>query len=345
MYEELEIVPRRDQLDPRGRDWWTPIIDLLLLMTDAGIAPDGRNVGVGRPVGVFLLGATNHLEMVEPALLRANRFERAIEVTRPDAAGIANIMRFHLGDALAGDDISGIAREIEGATAAECMAVVRAARRAARHADRPMLLTDLAVAAHGDDHRSAQLIWRIAVHEAAHAVATVVTGDGSLVHVMVQRQGGHARVEGDQDDLQTRESIERHAVCGLAAGAAEESIIGTLSTGWSGTDDSDLGQVSSTIAQLHATSGLTGNLFVRADGRDAALAAVRADPDLRRVVEDHLRRLHGRAVALVARHRDRIVAVAQALVERRHLDAAEVVEIISGIAENPDQGFEPEDGR
>jgi cell division protease FtsH len=337
MYEEVEFIPRRDQLDAHGRSFWTPIIDLLLLLTDAGLAPDEKNGGAGRPVGVFLLGATNHLDMVEPALLRPNRFERAVEVTRPDAAGVANILRFHLGSALAGDDLSGIARSLEGATAAECMAVVRAARRAARRADRPLRLTDLATAAHGDDVRSPQVAWRIAVHEAAHAVTTVVTGEGGLVYVSIQGHGGRTRIEGDRDDLPTLESVERTVVCLLAAGAAESSIVGSLSIGWSGSDGSDLGKVSSMLAHLHASSGLTGNLFMRAGEPDAALAAVRGDPELGRAVEEHLRCLHGRAVALVGRHRDRIVAVAEALVERRHLDAAEVVTIVSGIPENTNE--------
>lgn len=47
---------------------------------------------------------------------------------------------------------------------------------------------------------------------------------------------------------------------------------------------------------------------------------MRADPELGRAVEEHLRGLHGRAVALVGRHRDRIVGAAEALLER-YLDA------------------------
>lgn len=219
-YEELEFIPRRDRLDARNRDFWTPIVDLLLLLTDARIAPGEANGGAGRPVGVFILGCTNYLDMVEAALLRANRLERAVEVTRPDAAGIANILRFHLRGLLAGEDISAVARSLEGSTPADCMAVVRAARRTARRAGRPLRLTDLATAAHGDDDRSPQVAWRIAVHEAAHAVATVVTGDSALVYVSIQGDGGRTRIDGDRDDLPTREPIERTAVSLLAAGAA-----------------------------------------------------------------------------------------------------------------------------
>ncbi|MCK1417610.1 MULTISPECIES: hypothetical protein [unclassified Bradyrhizobium] len=331
--EEVEFIPRRDRLDARGRDWWTPIIDLLLLLTDAGIAANEPNGGAGRPIGVFIVACTNHLDMVEPALLRPNRLERAVEVLSPDCAGIANILRFHLAGSVAGEDISAVAQSLEGATAAECMAVVRAAKRAARHAGRPMELADLAAAAHGEDVRSPQVVWRTAVHEAAHAVATIVTGEGGLVHVSIQSHGGYTQVEGDRDDLPTLGAIERTAVCLLAAGAAEASIVGSLSTGWSGTDRSDLGRVALLLSHVHACSGLAGNLFVRAN-MDAALEVVRADPELGRAVEDHARELYARAVALVARHRNRIVAVAESLFDKRHLDAAEVVSILSDIPEN-----------
>lgn len=337
LWDEIEAIPRRDELDTRGRDWWLPIIDLMLLLTDAGISP-GQNAG--RPAGVFLLGATNHLELVEPALLRPNRFERAIEITRPDAAGIENIMRFHLGDALVDADITGLAHSIEGSTAAEVMAVVRAARRTARIAGRPMELADLETGALGDEERSAELDWRIAVHESAHAVAAIVSGSGRLVYVTIRGRedsGGHAAIDAAQDDLATRETIESSAVRILAAGAAETLIVGSLSVGWAVQDDSDLGRVSALIASLHASSGLAGNFFLRAGDTRQALAAVRADPELRRAVEADIRRLHARASALVERHRDRIVAVAHALIERRHLDAAAVVEIVSAIQQNDEK--------
>lgn len=341
--EELEFIPRRDRLDDRGgRSFWTPVIDLLLLLTDAGLAASESNMGAGRPVGVFILGCTNHLDLVEPALLRPNRLEVAIEVTPPNAAGVANVLRFHLGGALAGEDVSAVARSLDGATAAECMAVVRAAKRTARHVGRPMTLADLAAAAVGDDERSPQAMWRTAIHESAHAVSTIVTGEGGLIYVSIQGRGGRTKIEGNRDDLPTLEAIERTAVCLLAAGAAEASIVGSLSTGWSGTDRSDLGRVALMLSRVHACSGLAGNLFVRAE-MDVALEAVRADAELGRAVEDHVRQLYARAVALVGRHRNRIVAIAKALLEKQHLEAAEVVTILSDVPENPSEA--PKDRR
>jgi cell division protease FtsH len=338
VWEEVEaIAPRRDQLDARGRDFFTPIVNLLLLISDAGMTAGAGDAGLGRPEGIFLLATTNNVEFVEPAMLRANRLERAIEVKRPDVAGLENILRFHLGSDLADADIRGIAHSIEGATAAEAMAFVREARRVSRAAGRAMQFGDLEDATRDDDDHSESLAWRIAVHEGAHAVSTVVTGCGSLEYVTIRGSGisgGQTVVQPDETDLPTLQSIESDAITFLAAGAAEEAIVGSLSSGWARRKFSDLGRVSRQIAMLHATSGLMGNLLLRADNDEAALAAVRMDPVLRHAVESHMQRLHGRARELVERHRDRIIAVAKALIARRHLDAGDVVAILAAVPQN-----------
>jgi cell division protease FtsH len=343
--EEVEgLCPRRDQLGHHGRDWWMPIIDFTLLACDAGMTESGGDgvSGVGRAAGVFILATTNHPQMIEPAMLRANRLERAIEVKAPNVAGLANIIRFHLGSDLPGADLRPIAQSIAGSTAAECMAHVREARRAARAEGRAMRIEDLAEATRGKDDLSETLAWRISVHESAHAVATVATGIGTLEYVSIRGRGmsgGQTVSLPDEEDLPTLDLIERDAVVALAAGAAEESIVGSLSMGWAGGGHafSDLGRVSRQIAMLHASSGLMGRLLMRADNDEAALAAVRADPVLCVAVERHMQDLHDRARELVGRHRDRIVAVAKALFKRRHLDAAEVVSILAAVPQNDER--------
>jgi ATP-dependent Zn protease len=171
-----------------------------------------------------------------------------------------------------------------------------------------------------------------------------VTGCGTLETVSIRGRGtsgGQTVVTPDATDLPTLASIELDAVTYLAAGAAEEAIVGSLSTGWARRAFSDLGRVSRQLAMLHASSGLIGSLLMRADGDEAALAVVRADPVLRAAVEQHMQRLHGRARDLVERHRDRIIAVAKALTVRRHLDAVDVVEILAAVPQTDEMEAGP----
>jgi cell division protease FtsH len=86
--DELDALPDRATLDARNRDWWTSVITGLLLHIDA-CRTDRR--------GVILLAATNHAEHIDRALLRPGRFDRQFRIDPPDAAGLAGIMRTHLG--------------------------------------------------------------------------------------------------------------------------------------------------------------------------------------------------------------------------------------------------------
>jgi len=98
----------------------------------------------------------------------------------------------------------------------------------------------------------------------------------------------------DKGDLLTRDSVERRVVVTLCGRAAEELLIGNISLGSGGDDDSDLAQVTKWIAALHASTGLGGTLAYLISHHDT-LTAVRADFKLRARVERHLQTLHERA--------------------------------------------------
>lgn len=89
--------------------------------------------GLEETRGVFLLGATNRPDGIDPALLRPGRFDRVVEIGLPDAAARAAILDVHLrGRPLAGDlDAAEMARETEGWSGAALAALVDSAARAA----------------------------------------------------------------------------------------------------------------------------------------------------------------------------------------------------------------------
>jgi transitional endoplasmic reticulum ATPase len=55
---------------------------------------------------VLIIGATNRLDIVDPALLRPGRFDRVIEVPNPDVAGIEMILKIHTKDKPLADDVN-----------------------------------------------------------------------------------------------------------------------------------------------------------------------------------------------------------------------------------------------
>jgi cell division protease FtsH len=92
--DEIDAVPNRWLLSGDNVDWWLPIITDFMTLLDNAVG-GGKGSGGGRD-GVIVLGATNRIEAIDPAIMRPGRLERAIEIGRPDAAGVRNILRFHL---------------------------------------------------------------------------------------------------------------------------------------------------------------------------------------------------------------------------------------------------------
>lgn len=319
-WDEIEAMPNRSTLSPRGRDWWLPVVDDFLLLVSSA------------PSSVILLGATNHLGMVDDALLRPGRMERAIEVKAPTtAAGLATILRFHLQGDLAGEDLVGAASMGLGATAATAMEWVRKAKRTARTAKRQMVLADLTAAVAPPDTRPPEIRRQAAVHEAAHAVVTLILGAEELKSVSIVRDGqsgGRMSVGiGPSLGRRGREHFEKIAIGTLAGRAAEIRFFGAASAGAGGHPNSDLAVVTRIVLALHASLGLADSLVYR--GEPTSLEnALLYDPALRKAVEVHMNELHVRTDELVCQYRKEIEVVGEALLVRRHLSGDEVRQMV-----------------
>ncbi len=163
--DELDGLPNRATMSARGRDWWQPVVNDVLVQIDSAVS---------QPAGVIVIGATNTIDAIDAALMRKGRLERAIYVGPPDPHGLVEILRYYLRNNLAGADLMPLALARSGATGADAQEWVRAARRAARRAGRPMLLEDLTNYVLPPERRTAEQLRRAAAHEAGHAVAATL---------------------------------------------------------------------------------------------------------------------------------------------------------------------------
>ncbi len=104
------------------------VVAQLLTLMD-GLAPTER---------VVVVGATNRLEAVDPALRRGGRFDREIEIGVPDAAGRREVLAVHTRSASLGDDVDldDLAARTHGFVGADLAALVREAAIEALTADR-----------------------------------------------------------------------------------------------------------------------------------------------------------------------------------------------------------------
>lgn len=320
--DEINALPNIDTVGERNKDYWAPVIFDFYTLLDGAMS--GRD-------GVIVIGATNCIEDIHPALLRPGRLERAIHVGAPDAAGVERIMRHHLGDDLADADLGKLAMQDvgRGATGAVIMEQVRAARRLARRAGRAMVMADLEAQIIDDDPRTPEELRRSAVHESGHVIAGLAVGSTlDIVSIaMAGDNGGVARLSMPNGTLVTRHQLEGTVMSLLGGRAAEQLLLGEPSQGAGGAADSDLARCTSMIASMEASLGLGGSLLFRALPEDAW--TLLREPDFRRRVEKQLDELYQRTIDILHSRRPALEAVIEALLEKRFLTGLEVNSIIA----------------
>ncbi|UMY20195.1 AAA family ATPase [Methylobacterium organophilum] len=308
--DELDALPNRARLDDRNASWWGTVVSYCLIRFEAA-----------RKAGVILIGATNHLDRVDAALLRPGRFDRQFLIAPPDEAGRLGVLRIHLGNDLADADLTLAARLSSGMTGAVLAGCVRAAR--ARATGRPMRLDDLLAEIAPADARPPARLRAVALHEAGHALIAHRLG---LAVVQVTTRGG-AHHEGAtvlrlSDPTPDRAGLERQVI-GLLAGRAVDAVLGGGVTAGA---SEDLREATRLLAAVHASLGLGKTLRAVVD-QEQAVVLLREDPALALLVEADLRRLQGVAETLVRADQAAILALVEALLARRVLTGEEVAEL------------------
>ncbi|TDX62131.1 peptidase M41-like protein [Methylosinus sp. sav-2] len=306
--DELDGIPDRRNLSSRGRDWWQPIVNFLLTLLDGAATPRE---------GIIVIGATNHPESLDPALIRPGRFDRIIPLEPPDAAVLGHVLRYHLGAALADVDLETVARLAPGSTPADAAGWAKAATSRARAAGRPLKIDDLVAVVAPEDDRSPEDLRIAAIHEAGHVVAHLASGrEVTQVSLIARGESGGRTIAHAPTIAPRRRDIDDIALAMLAGRAAEQELFGEASAGAVG----DLAQATRLLAEARARQGLGDSLLHRGEPIETLLASDRA---LRAAVERDLVRIYDRALDLIRERRDAVLVIADRLQERRCLTGAE----------------------
>ncbi|CAA2140048.1 ATP-dependent zinc metalloprotease FtsH 3 (plasmid) [Methylobacterium bullatum] len=325
LLDELDGLPRRATLGSRNKDYWTPIIGHILLALDSAVSGDAGKL--------VIIGATNHAASLDEALIRPGRLNRVIHLARPDAAAVAGILRQHLNEDLRGFDLSGLATLGAGSTGAEIAGWVKAARRTARIAERPMIAADLMAEIVPPDGRPPGEILATARHEAAHAVLSEILQVSEVSYLSIiasKSMAGSMRARLLCSASPTRAELDAYVVTVLSGRAADE-MWGGVSAGAGGHPSSDLGIATRTVASCHASLGLGGTLVMRATDEEA-LTLVKTDAAFRAIVESDLAKLYLEAQTLVAAHASLIDRVAHVLARQRIIDGPTLRMLIADAA-------------
>ncbi len=198
--------------------------------------------------GLVLLAATNRPEILDPALLRAGRFDRQVLVDRPDKKGRVQILNVHLPKARLGPDVSPeqIAALTPGFTGADLANLVNeAALLATRRQADSVTMEDFTqaieriVAGLEKKNRLLNPMERkvVAYHEMGHALVALSLPGSDVIHkVSIIPRGigslGYTIQRPTEDRyLMTRAELENKMAVLLGGRAAESIVFGELSTG------------------------------------------------------------------------------------------------------------------
>jgi cell division protease FtsH len=204
--------------------------------------------GFDRTTAIVVLGATNRPEIIDPALLRAGRFDRQVLVDRPDKKGRIDILRIHLQPLKVAPDVrlEDVAAMTPGFTGADLAnlgneAAVLATRRGADAIGKQDFTEAVERIVAGLQKRSRILIPKerhiVAYHEMGHAlVSLAIPGTDPVEKVSIIPRGigalGYTMQHPTEDRflMSRQELLDR--LCVLLGGRAAEMLTGEdISTG------------------------------------------------------------------------------------------------------------------
>ncbi len=301
--------------------------------------------------GVVILAATNRPEVLDPALLRAGRFDRQVLVDRPDRQGREAILRVHVkGVKLAPEiDLGVIAQRTPGFVGADLANLVNeAALLAARRHKHQVEMSDFEEAI---DRVVAGLVKKnrlitpkereiVAVHESGHALVAAFTEGADKVHkISIVPRGlgalGHTQqLPSDDRYLMTRTELMARVDVLFGGRAAEEIFFNELSTGAHNDLDRATDIVRSMVIEYGMSDVLGPMTFPRRRGpaflgdraglmseqREYSEATAQAlDTEVKRLLEERLARVK----ALLTEKRAVLERVSKTLLEKETLEAAE----------------------
>jgi cell division protease FtsH len=297
-------------------EYWTQIVNLLLEQLAA----------IEERAGVVVVAATNHPDRIDPAVKRAGRLDREIQIEKPDTRALVEIFRFYLGsETLKDADLVPLAMASRGATGADVEAMVRRAKGTARRARRELTIDDLLAVRNGDvPALSPEARWRIAVHEAGHAVAAIALEAGHVGGISIHPAGGFVEIRSDISGSSTYERLLRELAVFMAGRAAERLILGDVGAGAGMARESDLGRATALALLIETQCGLghSGEAYL-GEIKDLVYA-----PSLHLAVNQQLKDAEAKASLTLDRTRGRLEALANALNREGYLSGDEIRSIV-----------------
>ena len=300
--------------------------------------------------GVVIIGATNRPEVLDPALLRPGRFDRQIQVETPDYIGRKAILEVHAKKIRMSDnvDLAAIAKSTPGASGADLANIINeaallAVRRNRSAVEQWDLEEALEVVIAGKIKKDRVLSPKekqsVAYHEVGHAFLAHVLPNADPVHkiTIIPRTKGALgytmQLPGEDKYLITREELEDRIAVALGGRAAEEVLLGQVSTGAA----NDIEQATELARRMVTIYGMTERFDMVGlespsgaylDGRPVQKCSDVTEQQIDEEVMNIIKKQHQRSIQILFENRETVLRISQYLLEKETMTGEEFVQIL-----------------
>ena len=309
--------------------------------------------GFGTTEGIIVLAATNRPDILDPALLRPGRFDRQIQVNRPDVKGREEILKVHAKNKRMDESVNlhTIARSTAGFTGADLSNLLNEAAILAARNNRPAFTMEdvdeammkiLAGPAKKSHVASRRDLKTTAIHEAGHAVAMyrLPTHD-PVRHITIVPRGRSLgatwSLPKDDSSNMTRNEMYEQIVALLGGRAAEELFLGDISVGAS----NDIERASKLAKDMVARYGMSekigtvsylddGEVFIGRDYQSTKSYSEQVAGTIDQEVKTLIDRAYDQCRDILKKDSDKLQALADYLLANESITGQQFANLMEG---------------
>ena len=302
---------------------------------------------------VIVIASTNRVDVLDPALTRPGRFDRQVQVTLPDVKGRMEILKVHARKIKLGPDVdlSRLARATPGFSGADLAACINEAALVATLAEKDYVeqedLEEARDKVRFGRARKSRVIDEkekkaTAYHEAGHAVVQWLEDDADPIHkVTIIPRGPYGGAtmslpEKDRYSMSRKWCIAFIRVC-FGGRIAEQMFTGDVNSGAYG----DIRQATGVARKMMTEWGMNDRLGFVYYGEDDNKPGFfdmgggkEYSEDTQRLIDEEVKKLidglYEETTAILEANREKIDAVARALIKYETLDAGDIDRIMRG---------------
>lgn len=303
--------------------------------------------GFGQYSGVIVMAATNRVDTLDPALLRAGRFDRQIYVGKPDQNGREEILKVHARDKKFDDDVNftDIAKSTVGFTGADIEnllneAALLAARQNKATISAQNIQDSVMKVIAGPEKKSRKIVEKerklTAFHEAGHAVVNKFLSTADEVHeisIIPRGMAGGYTMSLPKEDLSysTKNMMFEEIVSLLGGRVSEKLTLDDISTGASN-DIQRATNIAHSMVTRYGMSDKLGPILYGKDSNEVFLGydlstkvtysehvAAMIDEEVKRIIDE----AYAKAEKLLSENIDKVNLVAERLLKKEKISGEE----------------------